>query len=83
MSRVKWTVVLVVFAGSLACAPVAEEATAAVVSAAPVWPIPAGAPAGPAADPEFARGRRHVAAGRPDRRSGQTGCGLWRLAPTG
>jgi PKD repeat protein len=47
MSRVKWTVVLVVFAGSLACAPVAEEATAAVVSAAPVWPIPAGAPAGP------------------------------------
>jgi hypothetical protein len=40
-------VVLVVFAGSLACAPVAEEATAAVVSAAPVWPIPAGAPAGP------------------------------------
>jgi PKD repeat protein len=47
MSRVKWMVVLVVFAALVAGAPTAVETGAAVVNGAPVWPIPAGVPAGP------------------------------------
>jgi PKD repeat protein len=54
MSRVKWIVLLAVFGASLACAPVAAVAEAAVVNAAPVWPIPAGVPAGPPPIPALA-----------------------------